>query len=73
MSYLPFIEEVRGASPERGKTQEGMTSSTTRTNDGKNRDDNNNKDAIKLHVFNVVLDREKLVKKKQNRKIPKFA
>ena len=61
---MPFIEEVRGASPEREKTQEGMTSSTTRTNDGKNRDDNNDKDTIKLHVFNVVLDRAKMVKKK---------
>jgi hypothetical protein len=42
--------------------------------------DNNDKGAIKLHVFNVVLDRAKLVKmkvkhtkKKANSKIPKFA
>ena len=37
--YVPFIEEVRGASPEREKTQEGMTSSATRTDDDENRDD----------------------------------
>ncbi len=55
-----FIEEVRGASPEREKTQEGMTSSTTQTDNCENRDDNNDKDTIKLHVFRVVLDRVKL-------------
>ena len=50
--YPPLREVWRKV--EKEKTQEGMTSFTTRTNGGESSDDNDDKDAIKLRVFNIV-------------------
>jgi len=38
--YVPFIEDEKGVSSEREKTQEGMTSFATHNDDDKNSEDN---------------------------------
>ena len=58
--YVPFIEDEKGASSEREKTQEGMTSSATHNDGDKKSEDKDYLDVIKFQVFNIVLDRVKL-------------